>query len=106
MALTFPDPNQEPLFKAPNGITYSWDVDDEKWVIGSFAAEDVIGGCASPESTICDKIIELEEEIDAIAPSVERGFWTMNTPWRSQQPGTAVSVRRQLHQRRQPHRSV
>ena len=24
-------------------------------------------------------IIELEEEIDAIAPSVERGFWTMNT---------------------------
>ena len=78
MALTFPDPNQEPVYKAPNGITYSWDVDDEKWVIGSFAAEDIIGDCASPESTICDKIIELEEEIDAIAPSVERGKWTFN----------------------------
>jgi hypothetical protein len=37
------------------------------------------------EETICEEIqnvknqiIELEEEIDAIAPSVERGFWTMN----------------------------
>jgi hypothetical protein len=25
-----------------------------------------------------DQIVELEEEIEAIAPSVERGFWTMN----------------------------
>ena len=37
MALTFPDPNLEPTYTAPNGITYSWDVDDEKWVVGSFS---------------------------------------------------------------------
>ena len=78
MALTFPDPNQEPVYKAPNGITYSWDADDEKWVIGSFAAEDVIGDCASSSNTICDQLTELEEEIEALAPSVERGVWTMN----------------------------
>lgn len=78
MALTFPDPNVKQEFVAPNGITYKWDANDEKWVVGSFAVENVIGDCASSSNTICDQLLELEEEIDAIIPSVERGLWTMN----------------------------
>ena len=65
MAFQFPDPQTTPEFTADNGITYSWDVDDSKWQVKTTAAlED-----------IRQDIIELEEEIDAIAPSVERGFY-------------------------------
>jgi len=85
MAFQFPDPDVTPEFQAPNGITYSWDATDGKWVIKSFAAEDIIGSCVDSENTVCGKldylqneIIELEEEIEAILPSVERGIWTMN----------------------------
>ena len=75
---SFPDPNVYPEFTGENGITYSWDATDGKWVIKGFAAEDVIGSCANSANTICDQLTELEEEIDAIIPSVERGVWTMN----------------------------
>ena len=78
MAFQFPDPSVTPEFTGANGITYSWDATDGKWVVKGFAAESVIGPCASSSNTICDQLTELEEEIDAIAPSVERGFWTMN----------------------------
>ena len=78
MAFQFPDPNVTPEFTGANGITYSWDATDGKWVVKGFAAESVIGPCASSANTICDQLTELEEEIDALAPSVERGFWTMN----------------------------
>ena len=65
MPFNFPDPQTTPEFTADNGITYSWDVDDSKWQVKTTAAlED-----------IRQDIIELEEEIDAIAPSVERGSW-------------------------------
>ena len=65
MAFQFPDPQTTPEFTADNGITYAWDVDDSKWQVKTTAAlED-----------IRQDIIELEEEIDAIAPSVERGFY-------------------------------
>ena len=65
MAFQFPDPQTTPEFTADNGITYAWDVDDSKWQVKTTAAlED-----------IRQDIIELEEEIDAIAPSVERGSW-------------------------------
>ena len=65
MAFQFPDPQTTPEFTADNGITYSWDVDDSKWQVKTTAALD----------DIRQDIIELEEEIDAIAPSVERGFY-------------------------------
>ena len=78
MAFQFPDPSVTPEFTGANGITYSWDATDGKWVVKGFAAESVIGPCASSSNTICDQLTELEEEIDALAPSVERGFWTMN----------------------------
>ena len=78
MAFQFPDPSVTPEFTGANGITYSWDATDGKWVVKGFAVESVIGPCASSSNTICDQLTELEEEIDAIAPSVERGFWTMN----------------------------
>ena len=37
MAFTFPANKLD--FTAPNGITYSWDTDDEKWVVATFAGE-------------------------------------------------------------------
>ena len=68
MPFNFPDPQTTPEFTADNGITYSWDADDSKWQVKTTAAlED-----------IRQDIIELEEEIDALAPSVERGSWTFN----------------------------
>ena len=60
MAFTFPDPNVTTEFTGDNGITYSWDAVDGKWQVKTTAALD----------DIRQDIIELEEEIDAIAPSV------------------------------------
>ena len=77
MAFQFPDPSVTPEFTGANGITYTWDATDGKWVVKGFAAESVIGPCASSGNTICDQLTELEEEIDALAPSVERGIWRM-----------------------------
>ena len=37
MAFTFPADKAD--FTAPNGITYSWDTDDEKWVVATFGGE-------------------------------------------------------------------
>ena len=39
MAFQFPDPQTTSEFTADNGITYAWDVDDSKWQIKGFAAE-------------------------------------------------------------------
>ena len=39
MAFQFPDVKDD--FIAPNGITYTWDADDEKWRVKSFTAESV-----------------------------------------------------------------
>ena len=36
MAFTFPNPNTTTEFDAPNGITYSWDSVDGKWVVKGF----------------------------------------------------------------------
>ena len=37
MAFTFPNPNTTTEFTADNGITYSWDPVDGKWVVKGFA---------------------------------------------------------------------
>ena len=39
MPFQFPDPQTTPEFTADNGITYSWDVVDEKWQIKRYAAD-------------------------------------------------------------------
>ena len=39
MAFQFPDVKDD--FIAPNGITYTWDADDDKWRVKSFTAESV-----------------------------------------------------------------
>lgn len=36
MAFQFPDPNVTPEFTGANGITYSWDATDGKWVVKGF----------------------------------------------------------------------
>jgi len=36
MAFQFPDPGVTPEFTGANGITYSWDADDSKWVVKGF----------------------------------------------------------------------
>ena len=68
MAFTFPNPSVTSEFTADNGITYAWDPDDKKWQVKTSAAID----------DIRQDIIELEEEIDALAPSIDRGKWTFN----------------------------
>ena len=77
MAFQFPNPQTTPEFTADNGITYRWDVDDSKWQVKTTAALD----------DIRQDIIELEEEIDAIAPSVERGKWTFTAVGTVANPG-------------------
>ena len=37
---SFPDPNVYPEFTGENGITYSWDATDGKWVIKGFSTEE------------------------------------------------------------------
>ena len=136
MAFSFPVDKAD--FTAPNGITYSWDTDDEKWVVAGFGADsdklikygddvtdatenvnykwnenlklesvknitlkaEAIAGAELIDRTISEtsavkqiankqyvdaqdailqnEIVELEEEIDAITPSVERGTWAFN----------------------------
>ena len=39
MAFQFPDPNVTPEFTGDNGITYSWDATDSKWVVKRYAAD-------------------------------------------------------------------
>jgi len=39
MTSQFPDPEVTPEFTGANGISYSWDADDEKWVIKGFGAD-------------------------------------------------------------------
>lgn len=40
MAFEFPDPNVTPEFEAANGIVYSWDATDEKWVVKAYKSKD------------------------------------------------------------------
>ena len=77
MAFQFPDPQTTSEFTADNGITYAWDVDDSKWQVKTTAALD----------DIRQDIIELEEEIDALAPSLERGKWTFTAVGTVANPG-------------------
>ena len=39
MAFQFPDPNVTPEFTGDNGISYSWDATDGKWVTKGFSTE-------------------------------------------------------------------
>ena len=48
MPFTFPDPTVTPEFTAANGITYSWDGEDEKWVVKAYKTGD--GGTPGKES--------------------------------------------------------
>ncbi len=89
MAIDFPVGTDFPANgdQIPDGQEYKgfyWDANAGAWK--RICAEDQIGDCLQTGQTVCDRlesiengIIELEEEIDAIAPSVERGLWTMNT---------------------------
>ena len=88
MAIDFPIGTDFPANgdQIPDGHEYEgfyWDATTGAWK--RICAEDQIGDCLEDGQTVCDRlvsiegnIIELEEEIDAIAPSVERGLWTMN----------------------------
>ena len=88
MALDFPVGTDFPAEgnQIPDGHEHEgfyWDAATGVWK--RICAEDQIGDCLEDGQTVCDRlitiegdIIELEEEIDAIAPSVERGLWTMN----------------------------
>ena len=40
MAFQFPDPSVTPEFTGANGITYSWDATDGKWVVKGFSTEE------------------------------------------------------------------
>ena len=91
MAIDFPIGTDFPANgdQIPDGHEHEgfyWDATAGAWKRICTPEEDQIGDCLEDGQTVCDRlvsiednIIELEEEIDAIAPSVERGFWTMNT---------------------------
>ena len=89
MAIDFPIGTDFPGGDIPDGHEHEgfyWDETAGAWKRICTSEEDQIGDCLEDDQTVCDRleviegnIIELEEEIDAIAPSVERGFWTMNT---------------------------
>ena len=59
------------VFRAENGGTYT----DPQVIVG---LEPVADNHAATKKYVDDIAVELEEEIDAIAPSVERGVWAFN----------------------------
>lgn len=62
-----------------NGVEYIFHNDKSRWVVNSVT--DSLGAELATQEDIKrlqSEIVELEEEIDAIAPSVERGTWTFN----------------------------
>ena len=88
MAIDFPVGTDFPANgdQIPDGYEHEgfyWDAATGAWK--RLCADDRIGDCLQSGETVCDRlgiiendIIELEEEIDAIAPSVERGVWAFN----------------------------
>ena len=72
MAVDFPyPPTLDMEWTNPEtGKLYRYD--GESWRL---ITEDLIGGCATPESTICDKINEIEEEFENLLPTLDRGRW-------------------------------
>lgn len=75
MAVDFPyPPSLDQEWTNPEtGKLYRYD--GESWRL---ITEDLIGGCATPDSTICDKITEIEEEFENLLPSLDRGAWEYN----------------------------
>ena len=85
MAIDFPVGTDFPANgdQIPDGHEHEgfyWDAASGTWK--RICEADRIGDCLVADETVCDRleviqndIIELEEEIDAIAPSVERGSW-------------------------------
>ena len=92
MALDFPVGTDFPANgnQIPDGEIYEgfyWDASTGAWK--RVCDRDKIGDCLDDDNneTVCDKlealrqdVIELEEEIDAIAPSVEYGTWKWEQP--------------------------
>ena len=64
MPFTFPDPQDTAEFTAENGITYAWDVEDSKWQVKTYKAEDEI-------SFLKNEIIDLQKQIDELAGIVK-----------------------------------
>ena len=75
MAVNFPYPafQDDEWLNPETGKLYRYD--GESWRL---VVEDLIGGCATPDSTICDKITEIEEEFENLLPSLDRGSWAYN----------------------------
>jgi hypothetical protein len=75
MAVDFPYPPALDMewTNPETGKLYRYD--GESWRL---ITEDLIGGCATPDSTICDKITEIEEEFENLLPSLDRGSWEYN----------------------------
>ena len=59
-----------------NGVEYIFHKDKARWVVNSVT--DSLGAELATREYVDNIAVELEEEIDAIAPSVERGVWTFN----------------------------
>ena len=77
MTVSFPTDKTQP-FQADNGVIYVWD--ENRWRVKTTAATNAI-------EDIRQDIIELEEEIDALAPSLERGKWTFTAVGTVANPG-------------------
>lgn len=75
MAVNFPYPafKDDEWTNPETGKLYRYDGDSWRLIV-----EDLIGGCATPDSTICDKITEIEEEFENLLPSLDRGSWAYN----------------------------
>ena len=80
MSYSFPkDAKEGDKVTLENGVEYIFHKDKARWVVNSVT--DSLGAELATQEDIKrlqSEIIELEEEIDAIAPSVERGIWTFN----------------------------
>jgi len=80
MSYSFPkDAKEGDKVTLENGVEYIFHKDKARWVVNSVT--DSLGAELATQEDIKrlqSEIVELEEEIDAIAPSVERGTWTFN----------------------------
>ena len=69
MAFQFPDPNVTPEFTGDNGITYSWDATDGKWVTKSFGVEQPEDFDPQLKEHVCAEFFKVVADYGAVEAS-------------------------------------
>lgn len=75
---SFPDPNVYPEFTGENGITYSWDATDGKWVVKGFAVEQPEDFDPQLKEHVCAEFFEVVADYNAVEAKQGHSMATYN----------------------------